>query len=88
MAITKHLLTTNMPFCNQYVTLGFFTQDDIEHHFGHFRMAADCNYCITTEDVAHTHAIDRAQLMLHLEAFNLDYKSSTHVSMIAFNPSC
>ena len=42
------------------VFLGFFQQDDIEHHFAHFRRASGCNYYISTQNVLQTHAIDRA----------------------------
>ncbi|GFO41211.1 hypothetical protein PoB_006771600 [Plakobranchus ocellatus] len=41
------------------------------NHFAHFRMSAGSNYYITAEDVAHTHATDRAQLMLETEPDNV-----------------
>ncbi|GFR72515.1 group XV phospholipase A2, partial [Elysia marginata] len=62
--LCSHLLNVESPIRHNYVPLGFFQQDDIEKHFAHFRMSAGCNYYITVEDVQHTHAADRARLML------------------------
>ncbi|GFS25477.1 group XV phospholipase A2, partial [Elysia marginata] len=38
--LANFLLTTDSALRHQYVALGFFQQNDIEHHFAHFRMAA------------------------------------------------
>ena len=62
--LADHLLSTNQPYRHQWVSCGFFQQDDLESHFGHFRMAAGCNFFITTKDVFATHTIDRAKSML------------------------
>ena len=41
--LSHFLLTTESPVRHDYVPLGFFQQDDIEQHFGYFRMSAGCN---------------------------------------------
>jgi len=71
--LSTFLLETNMACKHEYVPLGFFQQDDLERHFGHFRMSAGCNFYLTVEDVYSAHNIDRCQFMLsnHPE---LDYK--------------
>ena len=69
--MSKMLLQTDAPFKHEYVLLGFFQQDDLESHFGHFRMSAGGNYYITTQEVFHTHNIDKARIMLG-ECENLD----------------
>ena len=73
----QFLLTATTAIQHQYVTIGFFQQDDLEKHFGHFRMSAGCNYYITAQDVAHTHAMDRGRLMLEDKA-EIDYSNSHH----------
>ncbi|RUS89545.1 hypothetical protein EGW08_002663 [Elysia chlorotica] len=62
--VCNFLLTTTSPVKHQYVCLGFFQQDDLEQHFGYFRMSAGCNYYITVEEVFNAHAMDQARLML------------------------
>ncbi|RUS83569.1 hypothetical protein EGW08_008675 [Elysia chlorotica] len=76
--VSNYLLTTDSPFRHSYVAPGFFQQDDIEQHFGHFRMSAGCNFYITAAEVAHTHAIDRAKLMLYHELETPDLTASSH----------
>ena len=44
--------------------LGHFQQDDLEQHFGHFRMSAGCNYYISVRDIANIHSLDRAKQLL------------------------
>ena len=61
----KFLLETDSSVKHKYIPLGFFQQDDLEHHFGHFRMSAGCNFYITVKEVFATHNIDRAKLMLN-----------------------
>ena len=61
---SEFLLTTNTSVRHDYVLLGFFQQDDLESHFGHFRMASGWNFYITVEDVMATHSLDKAKLML------------------------
>ena len=56
---------------HQYVRLGFFQQDDLEHHFGHFRRSAGCNYYISVRDIMNTHNIDRTKLMLEMDMIDL-----------------
>ena len=48
-------------------------------------MAAGCNYYITAEDVAHTHALDRAKLMLEHEP-DIDYSMSKHQCELCDKP--
>ena len=62
--LAKFLLTTSLPFKHDYVLLGFFQQDDLEKHFGHFRMSAGCNYFISVKDVMAIHNMDRAKLLV------------------------
>ena len=62
--VCKYLLETELQFKHHYVCFGFFQQDDIEHHFAHFRRASGCNYYISAQNVQQTHAIDRAILFL------------------------
>ena len=42
--LALYLLRTEEKWKHDWVALGFFQQDDIERHFGHFRMSAGCNY--------------------------------------------
>ena len=44
---------------------GFFTQDDLEHHFAHFKRSSGCNFYITVKEVFATHSLDRARLLLN-----------------------
>ncbi|GFO15931.1 RNA-directed DNA polymerase from mobile element jockeylike [hydra vulgaris] [Plakobranchus ocellatus] len=60
--VSKVLLSTNINVRYDFVLLGFFQQDDLETHFGHFRMAAGCDFYITVQDVFSTHSIDVAKL--------------------------
>ncbi|GFO13683.1 transposable element p transposase [Plakobranchus ocellatus] len=64
----QFLLTTNSSAKHDYICLGFFQQDDIEHHFKHFRRSAGCNYFITVREVFITHGLDRAKLLLSVDA--------------------
>ena len=66
ISITRYLLTTAAPWQHDYVPIGFFQQDDIERHFGHFRMSAGCNFFITVKDVINVHNLDRAKNLLKL----------------------
>lgn len=75
--ISEFLLLAESSIRHEFVTLGFFQQDDIEKHFAHFRKAAGCNFYITAQDVAHTDAIDRTKLMLQNEP-EIDYAKSYH----------
>ncbi|GFO14265.1 transposable element p transposase [Plakobranchus ocellatus] len=77
VAMSQYLLTTASALYHQYLVLVFFQQDDLEHHFAHFRMSAGSNYYKTAEDVAHTHAMDRAKLFLQMEP-ELNYVSAHH----------
>lgn len=63
-ALSKYLLETTTAVRHEFVLLGFFQQDDLEHHFGHFRRSAGCNYYISVREVMSTHHIDRAKFML------------------------
>ena len=67
------------PLKHEYVLLGFFQQDDLEHHFGHFRRSAGCNYYVSVRDILNTHYIDRAKLMLEMQTADLD---SAHLSSL------
>ena len=64
--------------------LGFFQQDDLEHHFGHFRRSAGCNYYVSVRDILNTHYIDRAKLMLEMQTADLD---SAHLSSLNHHKS-
>ena len=76
--LCKYLLSpASGPFQHQYVLLGFFQQDDLEHHFGHFRRAAGCNYYVSVRDVMLTHRIDRAKVMLAEDFELMDAKAVT-----------
>ena len=66
MELTHYLLTIQDPWRHDWVALGFFQQDDIERHFGHFRMSAGCNYYITVKDIINTHSLDRAKDLLNI----------------------
>ena len=78
-ALSKHLLETNECYKHDYVCLGFFQQDAIEHHFGHFRMSHGCNFFLTAGDVMFTHNLDRTQFMLEHSESEMDITGdSTH----------
>ncbi|GFO22450.1 group XV phospholipase a2 [Plakobranchus ocellatus] len=62
--VSKFLLSTNTSVRHDFVLLGFFQQDDLEAHFGHFRIAAGCNFYITVQDVFSTHSIDKAKILV------------------------
>ena len=64
--LSEYLLNTDTNVKHDYVCLGFFQQDDLEAHFGHFRMASGWNYHITVNDVMTTHSQDKARQMLKL----------------------
>ena len=71
--MAKYLMSPESgPIRHEYVLLGFFQQDDLEHHFGHFRRSAGCNYYIRVREVVITHNIDWARLMLSNQLINLD----------------
>lgn len=77
--LCSFLLNVDSTLRHKYVPLGFFQQDDIEKHFAHFRMSAGCTYFITTEDIQHTHDVDRARLMLEsLKDDQVSYDSAGH----------
>lgn len=77
--ISKFLLETSTSIRHTYVCLGFFQQDDLERHFGHFRMSAGANFYLTVQDVYNTHHIDRTKFMLkYTEDDSVDYKHSHH----------
>jgi len=84
--ISNYLLTTDTALKHSFITVGFFQQDDIEHHFAHFRMAAGSNYYITAQDVAHTHAQDRAKLMLLNDPDITQYSVSQHACDVCDKP--
>ena len=64
--LAEYLLSTNISARHEYVCLGFFQQDDLEAHFGHFRMASGWNFFVTVNDIQTTHAQDKAKMMLKL----------------------
>lgn len=72
------MLSTQTSLRHEWVTLGFFQQDDLERHFAHFRISAGCNFFISVEDATHTHNIDRTRLLLSCET-EIDYSKSNHV---------
>ena len=79
-ALCKHLLLTDAPYRHQYVLLGFYQQDDLERHFGHFRMSAGGNYYITTKDIFMTHNLDRARTILNsCEDIDLTLSNNSHL---------
>ena len=63
-SLAHYLLNVDGPLRHSYVCLGFYLQDDLERHFGYFRMASGSNYFLTVQDIFATHAIDRAKLLL------------------------
>ena len=76
--LSHELLTTQESHKHDFVPLGFFQQDDLEKHFGHFRMSAGCNYYISVADVLNTHNKDKAQLMLR-HCTELDNEIGLHM---------
>ena len=73
-------------FKHDFVRLGFFQQDDLEKHFGHFRRSAGCNYFITAKEVYATHSLDRAKKMLKVcEDEDISGVPSNHVCEICNN---
>ena len=77
ISMAKYLLETpDMNIHHDYICPGFFQQDDLERHFGHFRMAGGGNYYITVQHVIATHNIDRARMMLS-SCEDIDLKAST-----------
>lgn len=64
--LSCYLLTTVNPWKHDWVPLGLFQQDDIEKHFGHFRMSAGCNFYITVKDIVNIQALDRAKTLLKI----------------------
>ena len=75
--LSKYLLETDTSLKHDYVCLGFYQQDDLEKHFGHFRMSAGCNFFVTVQDVLSCHSLDKAQLMLQ-HCQDLTYGDSHH----------
>ena len=73
----EFLLYSPSPFCHQFVLLGVFQQDDIEKHFGHWRMSAGCNFFLTVKEVYCTHALDRAKFIVQNKLVFTD-ESSAH----------
>ena len=72
--MSKYLMSpASGHFQHKYVLLGFFQQDDLEQHFGHFRRSAGCNYYISVRDVMMTHSIDRARIMLEKKMSCLEH---------------
>jgi len=67
-SLSQYLLNTDTADRHDYVALGHFQQDDIEEHFGHFRMSAGCNFYVSAREVFHTHSIDKAKLLLECQA--------------------
>ncbi|GFS18677.1 transposable element P transposase [Elysia marginata] len=63
-ALADYLLSTTEQFRHDYVCLGMWQQDDLEHHFGHFRRSAGCNYFITVREVFNTHAQDNERMAI------------------------
>ena len=78
--MSRYLLNTDLPIRHDFVLLGFYQQDDLEHHFGHFRRSAGCNYYISVRDIISTHNIDRAKIILDLdkELEVVDPTTATH----------
>ena len=62
---------TSDPLWHEYVLLGF-QQDDLEHHFGHFRRSAGCNYYISVQDTMMSHRIDCTRLLLQTMEDEMD----------------
>jgi len=83
--ICKFLLLAEAPYRHNYVCLGFFQQDDLERHFGHFRMAAGGNFFMTTQEVFATHNIDKARFMLQW-CENFDITDSHHLCELCQKP--
>ena len=75
--ISMYLLGTDGPDKHNYVCLGFFQQDDLEHHFAHFRMSSGCNLFMSVSEVFSTHSIDKAQMMLK-HCIEFDATQSKH----------
>ena len=84
--LATYLLNTDEPFKFDKVCLGIFTQDDIERHFGYFRMSSGSCYHITVQDIFATHNIDRARLLLQ-NSEELDDELSTHMCADCNNPT-
>ena len=78
ISFSNDLLHVDAPYKHRYVAFGFFQQDDIEHHFAHFRMSAGHIFYITVEDVINTHNIDRTKLMIEAEEDPINYDNSGH----------
>ena len=84
--LALYLLRTEEKWKHDWVALGFFQQDDIERHFGHFRMSAGCNYYLTVKDIINTHSLDRAKIFLKVQSEDLD---DLHATKDAHHcPSC
>ena len=75
--VSRYLLETQSTARHNYVPLGFFQQDDLEAHFGHFRMSAGCNFYISVQDVFATHNMDKAKLMLQ-HCQDIDTSPTSH----------
>ena len=84
-SLAVYLLNAEEPYRHSYICLGFYQQDDLESHFGHFRMSAGGNYYITSQDVFATHNIDRARLMLQSCKY-LDLVDSVHSCHLCEKP--
>ena len=68
---SRYLLRTiDPPIRHEYVLLGFFQQDDLEHHFGHFRRSNGCNYYVSVREVMSTHFLDRSKEILKFDDFD------------------
>ena len=64
--LCHYLCFTDKPWKHKYICLGFFQQDDLERHFGHFRTSAGSNYYLTAKEAFTTNALDRARIFLSL----------------------
>lgn len=86
ISFSHYLLHADTPYKHKYVAFGFFQQDDIEHHFAHFRMSAGNVFYITVEDVLNTHAIDKTKLMIAAEQDFIDYSQAGHSCHLCEKP--
>lgn len=77
IALSNFLLMESQKERHEYVLLGFYQQDDIEHHFGHFRQSAGCNYYLTAKEVFNTHSLDITKFVLRNDIFD-DSSDSYH----------
>ena len=85
--LTDYLLNTPQPWKHAYVSLGFFQQDDLERHFGHFRLSAGSNYYLTAKEALCTAALDRARKFLKTaDLDNIPSSMTRHKCLLCTEP--